>query len=59
MPNIPPDPFTMMADAAVALHTLFVSYIAAGFSQDQALKLIAYTMAAQASLSPPTDNQPK
>jgi hypothetical protein len=49
MPSIPPDPFTMMAEAATALHTLFTSYLAAGFTADQALRLIAYTMAAQAA----------
>jgi hypothetical protein len=48
--DIPPDPFTAMAESATAMHTLFMSYIAAGFSEEQALKLIAYTIAAQISI---------
>jgi hypothetical protein len=49
-----------MSEAATALHTLFVSYIAAGFSVDQALRLIAYTLAAyQGGTTPPKDSDPQ
>lgn len=58
--NGPIDPFTAMSEAATALHTLFVSYIAAGFSVDQALRLIAYTLAAyQGGTTPPKDSDPQ
>lgn len=34
------DPITALAAAAVGLHELFVSYMDAGFTEDQALRLV-------------------
>jgi hypothetical protein len=36
----PQDPLTDLAAAAAQLHELFVSYVEAGFTEDQALRLI-------------------
>jgi hypothetical protein len=33
-----------MLQQAIALHTLFQSYVEGGFSEDQALRLIAYQL---------------
>jgi hypothetical protein len=38
---------TPLADAAVAIHEMFLSYVAAGFTEQQALYLIAQQMAVQ------------
>ena len=34
------DPITVLGEAAAQLHELFRSYVEAGFTEDQALKLI-------------------
>lgn len=41
MTDGPGDPMTVAAEAAVQLHELFVSLISAGFTETQALTLIA------------------
>lgn len=42
----PDDPITQLAEAAVATHELFVSYVGAGFTENQALYLVGQTIAA-------------
>ncbi len=42
----PPDPMTGLAEAAVQLHELFREYVKAGFSEQQALYLVARILAA-------------
>lgn len=37
--------FKAFVDSAVGLHEMFLSYLEAGFTEDQALKLIAYMIA--------------
>lgn len=44
--DTPADPFGQMAAAAVALHDLLVSLIAAGFSEGQALYLVGVMVTA-------------
>jgi len=43
----PADPLTAMAEAAVALHEVFKSYVKAGFTEAQALTLVAAMVTAQ------------
>jgi hypothetical protein len=45
-PPTPADPITDLALGAAATHELFLSYLAAGFSEEQAIRLIA-AMAAE------------
>lgn len=40
-PDGPRDPFGAMAEAAAAIHEVFLSYVAAGFTESQALYLTA------------------
>ncbi|MFB7461293.1 hypothetical protein [Streptomyces sp. NPDC056188] len=40
MPDSPQDPITDLAAGAAQLHELFSAYTGAGFTQDQALRLI-------------------
>lgn len=46
MPDEPRDPndLSPMRQSAVALHEMFLHYVAAGFLEDQALRLIAYQL---------------
>lgn len=39
---------TPLGTAAGAIHELFISYMGAGFTEDQALKLLGFTLAAAA-----------
>lgn len=41
----PQDPSTPIAEAAVAIHEMFMTWVRAGFTEDQALRLIAYQFA--------------
>ncbi|MEU6725485.1 hypothetical protein ABZ917_17400 [Nonomuraea wenchangensis] len=43
MPD-PEDPITQLAAAAVSLHELYTSFIAAGFSESQALYLVGQAL---------------
>jgi hypothetical protein len=36
----PPDPLTVLAEAAAQLHEMFISYVRAGFTEQQALYLV-------------------
>jgi len=38
----PADPFTELAQGFITVHEVFKNYMAAGFTEDQALRLIAY-----------------
>lgn len=40
----PEDPITQLAVAAVSLHELFVAYVGAGFTENQALYLVGQIM---------------
>ena len=42
----PADPMTALAESAGSMHELFAGYVAAGFTEGQALRLIAEIMAA-------------
>lgn len=42
------DPISDLVQASVAMHVLFESHLAAGFTEDQALRLIALMSAAVA-----------
>jgi hypothetical protein len=37
----PQDPMTQLAEGAASTHELFLSYVGAGFSENQALYLVA------------------
>ncbi len=37
----PSDPFTALAQAATQMHELHLSYVAAGFTPDESIKLLA------------------
>lgn len=41
-PEIPQDPMSPLAAAGMGLHELFLAYMAGGFTESQALRLIAY-----------------
>lgn len=45
--STPSDPLSPLATAATQLHVMFVAYLAAGFTERQALVLIAEIVAAQ------------
>ena len=38
------DELPILMQAAIATHEMFLHYLAAGFTEDQALKLIAHTI---------------
>lgn len=40
------DGVSPLLQSAMMMHEMFVTYMAAGFTQDQSLRLIAYAMAA-------------
>lgn len=42
----PDDPITQLAAAAVQLHELYASFVAAGFSESQALYLVGQALSA-------------
>lgn len=42
--DMPENPFSQLAQAAMSLHELFTSYLDAGFSERQALYLVACLM---------------
>lgn len=42
--NEPPDPITGMAEMAVQIHELYESFVAAGFTEAQALELTKAAM---------------
>jgi hypothetical protein len=42
----PDDPITQLAAAAVGMHELFISFVAAGFSESQALYLVGQALTA-------------
>lgn len=42
----PEDPITQLAAGAVQLHELYASFVAAGFSESQALYLVGQTLTA-------------
>lgn len=41
----PEDPITQLAQAAASLHELFTAYVAAGFTENQALYLVGQIIA--------------
>jgi len=43
-PDGPQDPFSALAEGAAQVHELFLSYVLAGFSEPQALYLVACVM---------------
>jgi hypothetical protein len=38
------EPFSNLVEAAVGMHEIFVTYVQSGFTENQALKLIAYIL---------------
>jgi hypothetical protein len=50
----PVDPVSPLAELAAAHHELFASYVAAGFTPDQAIYLVGQMVRASASQSPPS-----
>lgn len=42
----PLDPMTQLQQAATQVHELFLAYVAAGFTEPQALQLVCSTIAA-------------
>jgi hypothetical protein len=44
MPD-PEDPITQLAEAAMSLHELFIAYVAAGFTENQALYIVGQLVA--------------
>lgn len=42
----PDDPITQLAAAAVGMHELFISFVAAGFTEQQALYLVGQALTA-------------
>lgn len=40
----PEKPLSSLVEAAVSMHEIFVTYVRAGFTENQALKLIAYIL---------------
>ena len=43
---MPQDPMTAFAEGAIGMHEMFVCYVAAGFTEGQALRLMAEILAA-------------
>jgi hypothetical protein len=41
----PPDPLTELAKAAAQLHELFRAYVEAGFTEEQALRIVLQALA--------------
>jgi len=46
MTNFPPDPLTSLESSAAEMHELYLGYINAGFSADQALQLVMTILSA-------------
>lgn len=44
--ELPADPISGLLESAVAMHSLFNNYRPGGFTEDQALRLVAYVLAA-------------
>jgi hypothetical protein len=44
-PELPGDPMSEVMAGFIAMHEMFKYFLAAGFSEDQALRLVAYTTA--------------
>jgi len=49
----PPDPMQAMAEAAVGMHEIFLAYVEAGFSPQQAVYLVGVMLTASLG-GPPT-----
>jgi hypothetical protein len=49
MTELPEDPLEMMQIGAAQLHSMFVSFVAAGFTEQQALELTKCVMSSQVS----------
>jgi len=43
--SMPPDPLTELGKAAAGLHEVFTSYLEAGFSRPEALRLVTVILA--------------
>lgn len=50
--KMPTDPITDLAAAAVQLHELYESYVAAGFTGAQAMQMVCTIIAASMGASP-------
>lgn len=50
-PDLPTNGPTPLMDAAIALHEMFINYMAAGFKKDEALYLVAEMI--KATQTPP------
>lgn len=46
MPNEMPEPMTELGQSAAMFHELYLAYVAAGFTKQEALKIIADCVAA-------------
>jgi hypothetical protein len=47
--NEPRDPFTELMSAAVSMHEMYVTWVTAGFTEEQAFKLTQTALAAAIS----------
>lgn len=45
-PEPPTDPITLLGEAAAQIHEVFLSYVAAGFTEQQALYLVGQILTA-------------
>jgi hypothetical protein len=52
MTDLPADPTTPAQRVGIALHEMYKMYLAGGFTEEQALKLIAYGVVANAQNAP-------
>ena len=54
----PPDPLTVLTEAAAQLHEMYASFVRAGFMPDQALALVGNLLTAIMSRTPPPKEPP-
>lgn len=45
----PKNPISVLLEAAISMHELYVSFVAAGFTEAQALTLVAQTLRPQSN----------
>ena len=50
--STPPEPLTQLAEGAAQAHELFLAYVGAGFTRQEALQLLVAILAAAFAASP-------
>jgi hypothetical protein len=53
--GLPPDPITGWAQGAAAVHEMYISYVAGGFTEQQALYLVGQYVRGLAQQTPGSD----